>query len=153
MKTVIAWTTVEIVGEEHKTTARKHTRQRSAVENALAKVDGFRSAQDIFADLRADGEGVGLSTVYRQLKALADDGKADVVHNTAGEAQYRLCGENQHAEAAHHHHVVCRECGYSVEIEAPEVEAWAEKAARTAGFTDVTHVVDVFGLCAKHASA
>lgn len=143
----------EPVSRARTTTPRKRTRQRGAVEAALVEVDGFRSAQDIFTTLHTEGLGVGLSTVYRQLKALVDEGKADVVYTAAGEAQYRLCGDADTDGAhAHHHHVVCRVCGYSVEVQGPEVEAWADKVAQAAGFTEITHVVDVFGLCPKHAS-
>lgn len=136
--------------EADETGPRRRTRQRGLVERALLAVDGFRSAQDVFADLRSAGEGVGLSTVYRQLKAMADGGVVDVVYTATGEAQYRLCGGDEGKAPTHHHHIVCRECGHSVEVQAPEVEAWAEQVAQAAGFTQVTHVVDVFGLCSKH---
>jgi len=43
--------------------------------------------------------------------------------------------------------VVCRSCGRSVEVEGPEVEAWASAIAERHGFTDVTHTVEVFGTC------
>ena len=46
-----------------------------------SRADGFRSAQDIYADLRSAGEAVGLSTVYRHLQSLADAGGVDVIHH------------------------------------------------------------------------
>jgi Fur family ferric uptake transcriptional regulator len=64
-----------------------------------------------------------------------------------------LCGSAAGVAAAseHHHHVVCRECGRSVEVAGPEVEDWAERVAAAAGYTDITHTVEVFGLCSHHA--
>jgi Fur family ferric uptake transcriptional regulator len=129
------------------TTRIRATRQGAAVEAVLARAEGFRSAQDLHAELRRQGEAVGLTTVYRHLTTLADNGTVDMLQAGDGEAVYRLCGT-----AAHHHHVVCRQCGASVEVDGPEVEAWAEQVAARAGYTDVSHTLEVFGTCsACHA--
>lgn len=115
--------------------------------------DGFRTAQELFDVVRANGQKIGLTTVYRHLNLLADHGTVDVVHRADGEAQFRLCGAaTESAESGHHHHVVCRVCGRSEEVSAPEVEAWAEAVARKAGYTDISHTVEVFGLCPEHSS-
>lgn len=117
------------------------TRQRVAVVAALASLDDFRSAQEIHAVLTQRGESVGLATVYRTLQALADAGDVDVLRTESGEAVYRRCGTD------HHHHLVCRQCGATVEIEGPVVERWARAVASEHGFADVTHTVEIFGLC------
>ena len=118
------------------------TRQRTAVADLLGRVDGFRSAQELHDLLRTEGASVGLTTVYRHLQALADAGQVDVLRNADGESVYRRC-----PTAEHHHHLVCRSCGRSVEVDGPEVEAWAARTARAHGFTDVEHTVEVFGTC------
>ena len=118
------------------------TRQRTAVADVLSRVDGFRSAQDLHDLLRQDGASVGLTTVYRHLQALAEAGQVDVLHTGDGEAVYRRCPTD-----SHHHHLVCRSCGRSVEVEGPEVEAWAAAVADEHGFTEVSHTVEVFGTC------
>jgi Fur family ferric uptake transcriptional regulator len=118
------------------------TRQRTAVAELLERVDGFKSAQDLHDLLRADGASVGLTTVYRHLQSLADAGQVDVLRNDDGESVYRRCPTD-----AHHHHLVCRTCGRSVEVEGPEVEAWASGIAAAHGFTEVSHTVEVFGTC------
>lgn len=123
------------------------TRQRTAVAEVLGKVDGFRSAQDLHDLLRHDGASVGLTTVYRHLQALADAGQVDVLRTDDGEAVYRRCPTDEH-----HHHLVCRACGRSLEVDGPEVEAWAMAVAAEHGFTDVTHTVEVFGTCSACAS-
>jgi Fur family ferric uptake transcriptional regulator len=118
------------------------TRQAEALNQVLADLSGFRSAQDIHAELRRRGEGVGLTTVYRHLQVLSEDGAVDTLRDEAGETLYRRC-----AASAHHHHVTCRSCGRSVEVEGRSVERWAERVAIEAGFTDVGHTVEIFGLC------
>ena len=90
------------------------TRQRAAVSALLDRLDDFRSAQEIHEELRRGGDGIGLTTVYRTLQALADGGEVDVLRSDSGEAVYRRC-----ATADHHHHLVCRRCGAAVEIEGP----------------------------------
>ena len=118
------------------------TRQRLAVVRALAGCDEFQSAQALHEAMRAAGESVGLTTVYRHLQALADAGDVDVLRSPDGEAVYRRCVAEDH-----HHHLVCRSCGTTVEVTGPAVEAWAEQVARTHGFRDVSHTVEVFGTC------
>ena len=117
------------------------TRQRRAVAAVLRSFDDFRSAQEIHELLRRGGENVGLATVYRTLQALADCGEVDTLRTEDGEAVYRRCS------ATHHHHLVCRTCGRTVEVEGPAVEAWADKVAAEHGFSDVSHTLEIFGTC------
>jgi Fur family ferric uptake transcriptional regulator len=117
------------------------TRQRRAVATALQSCDDFRSAQEIHDLLRRTGENVGLSTVYRTLQALADNGDVDVLRTEDGEAAYRRCS------TTHHHHLVCRSCGRTVEVEGPTVERWSSAVAADHGFTDVSHTLEIFGTC------
>ena len=119
------------------------TRQRTAVAAVLDDLDAFRSAQQIHAVLVGRGEHVGLTTVYRTLTALADAGEVDVLTSDDGEAVYRRCrGET------HHHHLVCRSCGATVEVDGPAVERWAERVAGDHGYDDVSHTLEIFGRCA-----
>lgn len=118
----------------------RNTRQRAAVISALAEADVFKSSQEIHDDLRQRGDSVGLATVYRTLQALAESGDVDVIVRD-GETAYRQCSPS------HHHHLVCRACHSTIEVEAPDVEDWASTVAAKHGFTDVTHTVEVYGLC------
>lgn len=121
---------------------RRSTRQRAAVQDALASGSGFVTAQELHAALRGAGDGVGLATVYRALSALAADGLVDVLRTDDGQTRYRAC-----TQAAHHHHLVCRDCADTVEIQADAIETWAARAAADHGYRDVTHTVEVFGRC------
>ena len=127
--------------------ARRQSRQRTAVLGLLEDLDGFRSAQDLHALLRERGDAVGLATVYRALQALVDDGLLDVLRSPDGEAAYRRCSPS------HHHHLVCRSCGLTVEVAAPPVERWTARIAAGHGFADVKHDLEVFGTCATCAAA
>ncbi|MFI6326245.1 Fur family transcriptional regulator [Nonomuraea sp. NPDC050556] len=120
------------------------TSRRDAVHDILRRNDGFRSAQDVYAQLRTDGAKIGLTTVYRALQALADGGKVDVLRTDDGESVYRACASDDH-----HHHLVCRRCGRTAEVAGPAVERWAEAVGSEHGFTEITHTVEVFGTCAS----
>ncbi|WP_168583687.1 Fur family transcriptional regulator [Gephyromycinifex aptenodytis] len=123
-------------------TERRTTRQRRAVEAILGECEDFLSAQELHMRLRQQGDTIGLATVYRTLGTMAQDERVDMLRSEDGEARYRLCETDDH-----HHHLVCRECGHTVEIEGPAVESWADEVATEHGFTDVTHTLEVFGLC------
>ena len=127
--------------------SKRNTWQRSAVKDALAESPGFVSAQSLHAGLRSEGSAIGLATVYRALGDLAEAGEADQLQQD-GEALFRACTSGKH-----HHHLICRQCGSTVEIEADAVEAWAHAVAAAHGFTQPSHVVDVFGLCAECSAA
>ena len=124
--------------------AQRNTWQRERVREALADAPGFVSAQALHALLRDENTGIGLATVYRALAGLAAQGDADSLQSPDGEALYRAC-----TSTGHHHHLICRSCGRTVEIEATDVEQWAHRTAALHGFTDAAHVVDIFGLCAS----
>jgi Fur family ferric uptake transcriptional regulator len=128
-------------------TRQRATRQGEAVRDALRRAGGFRSAQDVYAVLRTSGATVGLSTVYRHLQALVDDNVVDVIHTPDGEATYRFCGDP--VGGRHHHHLVCRSCGRTEEIEGRAVERWAGEVAQSHGYTDVDHTVELFGVCPR----
>jgi Fur family ferric uptake transcriptional regulator len=121
--------------------APRATKQRAAVSRLLDRLSDFRSAQEIHEELRRDGEGIGLTTVYRTLQNMSDSGELDVLRTDTGESVYRRCSTH------HHHHLVCRRCGRTVEVEGPTVEQWAQRTAEEHGFTDVSHTVEVFGIC------
>ena len=124
-----------------------NTKQRRAVVRALQHLDDFISTQDLHRVLQEREESVSLATTYRILQSMAELGQVDVLRSSDGEAIYRRC-EAEH----HHHHLVCRSCGAAVELEAPQVESWAEQTARRYGYADVDHTVEISGICAECAA-
>src|SRR5690606_25329362 len=124
-------------------TGLRSTRQRAAVSALLDKIDDFRSAQELHDELRRRGEVIGLTTVYRTLQSMAAAGLVDTLRTDTGESLYRRCSED------HHHHLVCRACGATVEVKGREVEAWAAAVADEHGYSDVSHTIEIFGRCPR----
>ncbi|GEE03517.1 transcriptional repressor [Gordonia spumicola] len=123
-------------------TGQRSTKQRAAIAELLSATDDFLSAQQLHDKLRERGESIGLTTVYRNLTALTESKQIDAIWDGSGETRYRHCS------TGHHHHLVCRECGTTVEVQADPVERWASRIAADNGFTDITHTVEIFGTCA-----
>ncbi|HEU5035306.1 MAG TPA: Fur family transcriptional regulator [Mycobacteriales bacterium] len=120
------------------------TRAQRAVLAALADASGFRSAQQIHAQMRERGDRIGLTSVYRALQGLSDAGAVDVLRSRGGEASYRRCDSDRH-----HHHLVCGECGATVEVEAPALERWLAQVAAQHDFAVAGHTLEVVGRCSQ----
>lgn len=121
--------------------AVRSTRQKTAIISALNEVDSFVTAQELHELLRQRGQRVGLATVYRCLQSLTEANQVDVLRTPEGEVAYRRCSQG------HHHHLVCRVCGRTVEVDGPAVERWADRVADEHGYTEVSHTLEIFGLC------
>lgn len=120
----------------------RNTKQRRIVNATLADLDDFMSAQELHQLMASRNESVSLATTYRILQSMAANNEVDVIRTEDGESIYRRC-EAEH----HHHHLLCRNCGKAVELEAPAIEEWAHSIAAKYGFTDLSHVVEITGLC------
>lgn len=137
-------TTITTSTEATMTTSPRKTRQRAALAALLEATSGFRTAQELHDQLRAAGHSVGIATVYRALQLMLDADEVDAIRTPDGQAAYRSCS------ARHHHHLICRDCGRTVEIQAPDFERWATDVATRNGFTDVDHELELFGRCTAH---
>lgn len=125
------------------TRTRRPTKQRTAIESDLERSEEFRSAQQVHASLHAHGDKIGLATVYRTLQAMVDEGLVDALRTDDGEQAYRRCS------TGHHHHLVCRDCGRTVEIEGQAVERWTDAISAEHGFSDVSHTLELVGRCSS----
>lgn len=125
-----------------KNPTKRNTPQKAAVKHALGEATGFVSAQQLHQTLKKHGSTIGLATVYRTLADLAQSGEADSLQSKDAEVLYRAC------TTSHHHHLICRECGLTLEIEAQKLEKWADEVANDHGFASPSHNIDIFGICA-----
>ncbi|MBM9433172.1 Fur family transcriptional regulator [Flaviflexus equikiangi] len=122
--------------------SRRATRARSLIRQTLDSTDKFLSAQGLHELITAQGEDVGLATVYRTLQMFADDGEVDFLRDDDGEMLYRKCVRN-----AHHHHLICRRCGTTHELADTMIESWAHQVADQHGYSDVSHSIELYGTC------
>ena len=122
----------------------RNTAPRREVIGVLGRVQGFVSAQDLHELIIKDGGQISLATVYTQLRKLVESKDVDIVMTDRGESLYRRCVVD-----VHHHHLACRNCGATVEVDAPQLEKWAGEIANKNGFKDLRHVIELNGICQK----
>lgn len=85
-----------------------------------------------------------LVTLYRNLDAFVEAGVAQVVRNESGKALYEIIG----GPRDHHHHVICRRCGKIDCLDECDGDvARFENAARKLGYADLSHRLEIYGLC------
>jgi Fur family ferric uptake transcriptional regulator len=115
------------------------TKPRIAILNSLLQRQAPASIEQIHEDI--DRESCDLVTVYRCLAAFESIGlvRRSFLHN--GTSLYELsAGQPQH------YHIVCKSCGKAERVDYFSVEGM-ERLLRDRGYTDITHLVEFFGVC------
>lgn len=125
---------------------RRRTRQRAEIREAMQSLARFATAQEVHDLLRRGGSGVGLATVYRTLQAMVTDGELDQLRTPDGQVAYCPCSPG------HHHHLICRSCGRTVEVKVPAIETLIRRLAAEHAFAEVDHEVEFFGRCSDCAA-
>jgi Fur family ferric uptake transcriptional regulator len=118
------------------------TRRRRQV---LAALDGRRrpiGAHELYVDLAAQGDRVGMSTVYRTLSALAEAGLL-YVFTRDGETCYRPCAPGRH------YHLVCHSCGEVHEHPAADDGSWLDRIRAETGFRPDPRQAELHGVCGR----
>ena len=99
------------------------------------------SADEVYRDLAAAGDDVGLATVYRVLAQLEQAGIVRRTSFDGGKAVFEI------DEGPHHDHLVCVRCGRVDEFVDEVIEARQQAVADARGFTLVEHRLALYGLC------
>ena len=99
------------------------------------------TADDIYSRVQQRISGVNKSTVYRTLELLEE--LDCVVRSEMGERFIY-----HHADEGHHHHLICRGCGRTIEMSEASLEPMRRKLLDELDFqVDIKHLV-LHGLCA-----
>jgi Fur family ferric uptake transcriptional regulator len=118
------------------------TRPRRAVIQAILDDDGYSSPHQIQERARARCTTVGLVTVYRTLDLLAEMGFARRIHTEDG------CHGYAAASHGHRHHLVCRQCGATVEFDGCDLSAFLARVGQETGYRIDDHLLELVGVCA-----
>jgi Fur family ferric uptake transcriptional regulator len=111
----------------------------------IARRVGHFTAAELLSDARAANQKIGRATVFRALDVLADQGALERIDLPTGEHAYVSCVPKRD----HHHHVVCRRCGKSVEVPDSGLQAVVARLESQTGFSIDTHRLELFGLCSQ----
>jgi Fur family ferric uptake transcriptional regulator len=108
-----------------------------AVIGVLATMSGHFTADALASRVR----GVGRATVFRTLKLLADEGVVCRVLLDDGRLHYRL------SRSAHHHHLVCTQCGAIEDFTTCDVSDVINQLSRRTGYQIESHWLELYGRC------
>lgn len=103
------------------------------------------SAEDIYKELLAEGEDIGLATVYRVLTQFEQAGLLERHHFESGKAVFEL------ASGSHHDHLVCLQCGRVEEFFDAEIERRQMKIAEDRGYKLQEHSLSLYADCIKES--
>jgi Fur family ferric uptake transcriptional regulator len=119
------------------------TPQRMMILEAIEKSDRHISAEEIHAQVVAKYPNVNISTVYRTLELLK---KLKMVTETdLGGGRFRY----HPADKGHHHHLVCQECGKTIDLEESELNPLKESLLHGHNFIADLHHLAIMGRCVK----
>jgi len=121
---------------------QKLTPQRQAIFRVFAEAEGHPSPEDIHNMVKVEAPGIGLATVYRTMRLLADSGLARELKFNDGVARYEFKFGRQH-----HDHILCTQCSCSLEVLDPRIEELQKKLALRHGFELTGHKMYLYGLC------
>jgi len=116
----------------------RNTRQRSAIRDAIAEAHRPLLPQEVLAAAQSQVPGLGIATVYRNLKALVDEGELQAVTLPGENPRFELVGHG------HHHHFQCRDCGRVFDVHACPGDL---QRLAPAGFTVDGHDLTLYGRC------
>jgi Fur family ferric uptake transcriptional regulator len=120
--------------------AERQTRQRQAIRDAIGDAGVPLSPREILAHAKSRVNGIGMATVYRTLKLLADAGVVQAVEIPGEAPRYELAGKG------HHHHFYCKGCGRVFEVDGCPGD-FADLTPK--GFRLDEHELVLFGKCSR----
>lgn len=117
---------------------RRHTQQRDAIRQAFERSDRPLSHQEIHEAAARLAPGLGIATVYRNVRSLVEDGWLRPVDLPGAPSRYEVAGKG------HHHHFHCRRCDRLYEVERCPGDL---RSLAPRGFLPESHEIILYGLC------
>jgi len=120
----------------------KLTPHRQLILDVFLNHEGHRSVEDIYRVVRKQDPRVGYTTVYRTMKILVECGLAREIDLADGITRYEHLYNHEH-----HDHMICMQCGRSIEFYDPGIETLQDEASAQLGFKVLDHKLQIYGLC------
>lgn len=131
-----------ILHEHLKRVGLKQTAQRDTILRTFLETRDHLSTDELHRLVQKKDSGIGYTTVYRTLKLLSECGLASEVAFHDGIARF----EHQYNRRSHHH-MVCTECGSSVEFFSQEVGQLEQEIGRKYHYLTTRHTFQIYGTC------
>ncbi len=129
----------------------KRTAQRDLILEVFLRTEEHLSSEDLYRLVQQEDADIGQTTVYRTLKLLTDAGLAREVRFGDGRTRYE-----HNYKHPHHDHLICTNCGKTIEFFSADMEALQDQIAARHKFELTHHTLRMFGYCPecrKHPDA
>jgi Fur family ferric uptake transcriptional regulator len=120
----------------------KRTAQRDLILEVFLRTEEHLSSEDLYRLVQREDPAIGQTTVYRTLKLLTDAGLAREVRFGDGRTRYE-----HNYKHPHHDHMICTECGKTIEFFSADLEKLQDKIAARHKFEISNHTLRMFGYC------
>lgn len=120
----------------------KRTAQRDLIVDVFLRTEDHLSSEDLYRLVKELDSSIGQTTIYRTLKLLVEAGLASEVRFGDGRTRYE-----PNNKFPHHDHMICTECGATIEFFSAELKELQNKIAAAHGFTPTQHSLRLFGRC------
>ena len=117
----------------------KLTKQRLAILDNIVNNSGHRECDEIYDQLKTDGENVSRATVYRTVAILEKYSILRKLELGDGRARYEY-----KFGKGHHDHMICVETGDIIEFMSEEIETIQDKIAKEHGYEIIKHIHQLF---------
>ena len=132
----------DILHKHLKGVGLKQTGQRDTILRTFLETRDHLSTDELHRLVQKKDARIGYTTVYRTMKILADCGLARPVDLADGITRYEHLYNHEH-----HDHMICMQCGNSIEFYKPEIETLQDEASAQLGFKVLDHKLQIYGLC------
>ncbi|MES2124708.1 MAG: transcriptional repressor [Gemmatimonadota bacterium] len=116
----------------------RNTRQRGAIRRAFQRTNRPLGTAEVLEEARSEVGGVGIATIYRNIRTLLDEGWLEQIDLPGEVPRYEMAGK------AHHHHFRCVQCNRVYDI--PGCVASLQQLVPP-GFALQRHELVLYGSC------
>jgi Fur family transcriptional regulator, ferric uptake regulator len=135
-----------MASRSHRGSGTRNTKQKNAIRTAFVETGRPLSPEEVLSYAQRSVRDLSIATVYRNLKAMVEEGWLIAVQFPGESPRYEISGK------AHHHHFRCDDCGKVYELEGCSPQL---KTKLPRGFRAIHHNILLYGICAacppKHA--
>lgn len=115
----------------------RYSKQRDAVLTLLKSTKSHPTAEWLYNELKEDFPGIGIATIYRNLKLFCQQGLVQKIEVGDGLDHFD-------ADISQHYHFYCTNCGRVIDVDMPPLEI---NHALPCGLVAERHQLTFFGKC------
>ncbi len=134
---------IEKLKEYVQTRNLRWTVQRQIIATILFGARQHLTTDELFQKAKKKDPAIGYATVSRTLHLLTEAGFCEKIDFSDGSMRYEVL-----VGRTHHDHLICTQCGVFIEVFSPKLEEIQAELVRQNGFTEESHKLQIFGICA-----